>query len=52
MSAMAVTAKKLDVRIGDLVEIDGRKYEWSRTNRAASRWSSRTRLQRSSLRMA
>jgi hypothetical protein len=27
MSAMAVTAKKLDVRIGDLVEIDGRKYD-------------------------
>lgn len=27
MIAMAVTAKKLDVRIGDLVEIDGRKYD-------------------------
>ncbi len=27
MSAMAVTAKKLDVRIGDVVEIDGRRYD-------------------------
>jgi NMD protein affecting ribosome stability and mRNA decay len=27
MIAMAVTAKKLDVKIGDLVEIDGRKYD-------------------------
>ena len=27
MSAMAVTAKKLDVKIGDLVEIAGRKYD-------------------------
>src|SRR5947209_6989931 len=26
MIAMAVTAKKLDVKIGDLVEIAGRKY--------------------------
>ena len=24
---MAVTAKKLDVKIGDLVEIEGRKYD-------------------------
>ena len=24
---MAVTTKKLDVKIGDLVEIDGRKYD-------------------------
>jgi anaerobic selenocysteine-containing dehydrogenase len=27
MSAMAVTAKKLDIKIGDLVEIEGRKYD-------------------------
>ncbi len=27
MAGMAVTAKKLDVRIGDLVEIEGRKYD-------------------------
>lgn len=27
MTGMAVTAKKLDVKIGDLVEIDGRKYD-------------------------
>ena len=27
MIAMAVTAKKLDVKIGDLVEIAGRKYD-------------------------
>jgi hypothetical protein len=27
MTAMAVTAKKLDVRIGDVVEIEGRKYD-------------------------
>ena len=27
MTAMAVAAKKLDVRIGDLVEIEGRKYD-------------------------
>lgn len=27
MSAMALTAKKLDVKIGDLVEIEGRKYD-------------------------
>jgi hypothetical protein len=27
MYAMAVTAKKLDVTIGDLVEIDGRRYD-------------------------
>jgi len=25
--AMAVTAKKLDVKIGDVVEIEGRKYD-------------------------
>ena len=25
--AMAIAAKKLDVRIGDLVEIEGRKYD-------------------------
>ena len=27
MVAMAVSVKKLDVKIGDLVEIDGRRYE-------------------------
>ena len=27
MTAMAVAAKKLDVKIGDLVEIEGRKYD-------------------------
>jgi hypothetical protein len=27
MSAMAITAKKLDVSIGDVVEIDGRLYD-------------------------
>jgi hypothetical protein len=27
MIAMALTTKKLDVKIGDLVEIDGRKYD-------------------------
>lgn len=27
MSAMAVAAKKLDVKIGDLVEIEGRRYD-------------------------
>lgn len=27
MIAMAVTAKKLDVKVGDLVEIAGRKYD-------------------------
>ncbi len=27
MSLMAVTAKKLDVKIGDVVEIEGRKYD-------------------------
>lgn len=27
MNAMAVTAKKLDVKIGDLVEIEGRRYD-------------------------
>ncbi len=27
MIAMAVAAKKLDVKIGDLVEIEGRKYD-------------------------
>ena len=27
MIAMALTAKKLDVKIGDLVEIEGRKYD-------------------------
>ena len=27
MTAMAVTAKKLNVRIGDLVEIEGRMYD-------------------------
>ena len=27
MTLMAVTAKKLDVKIGDLVEIEGRKYD-------------------------
>jgi hypothetical protein len=27
MTRMAVTAKKLDVKIGDLVEIEGRKYD-------------------------
>jgi len=26
MTAMAVTAKKLNVKIGDVVEVDGRKY--------------------------
>jgi hypothetical protein len=25
--AMAITAKKLDVKIGDVVEIEGRKYD-------------------------
>ena len=27
MTAMAVAAKKLDVKIGDLVEIEGRQYD-------------------------
>jgi hypothetical protein len=27
MIAMALTAKRLDVKIGDLVEIEGRKYD-------------------------
>lgn len=27
MTAMAVAAKKLDVKVGDLVEIEGRKYD-------------------------
>ena len=27
MTAMAVAAKRLDVKIGDLVEIEGRKYD-------------------------
>jgi hypothetical protein len=27
MSGMAVEVKKLDVKIGDLVEIDGRRYD-------------------------
>ena len=27
MTRMAVAAKKLDVHVGDLVEIDGRRYE-------------------------
>jgi hypothetical protein len=27
MIAMALTAKKLDVKIGDLVEIEGRRYD-------------------------
>lgn len=27
MSEMSVTPKKLDVHVGDLVEIDGRRYE-------------------------
>ena len=27
MDAMAVEVKKLDVKIGDLVEIDGRRYD-------------------------
>ena len=27
MIAMTLTAKKLDVKIGDLVEIEGRKYD-------------------------
>ena len=27
MTAMAVTAKKLEVKVGDLVEIEGRKYD-------------------------
>ena len=27
MTAMALPAKKLDVKIGDLVEIEGRKYD-------------------------
>lgn len=27
MADMAVAAKKLDVKIGDLVEIDGRRYD-------------------------
>ena len=27
MIAMAVLAKKLDIKIGDLVEIEGRKYD-------------------------
>jgi hypothetical protein len=27
MATMAVEAKKLDVKIGDLVEIDGRRYD-------------------------
>lgn len=27
MSAMAIAAKKLDVAIGDAVEIDGRRYD-------------------------
>ena len=27
MAAMAVEAKKLDLRIGDVVEIDGRRYD-------------------------
>lgn len=27
MGVMAVAAKKLDVQIGDLVEIDGRRYD-------------------------
>ena len=27
MTTMAVTAKKLNVKIGDLVEIEGRKYD-------------------------
>jgi anaerobic selenocysteine-containing dehydrogenase len=27
MTAMAVTAKKLDVKVGDLVEIEGRTYD-------------------------
>jgi hypothetical protein len=27
MSGMAVAPKKLDVHVGDLVEIDGRRYE-------------------------
>ena len=27
MACMAVAAKKLDVKLGDLVEIDGRRYD-------------------------
>ena len=27
MAAMAVDAKKLEVKIGDLVEVDGRRYD-------------------------
>lgn len=27
MTVMALTAKRLDVKIGDLVEIEGRKYD-------------------------
>ena len=27
MAVMAITAKRLDIKIGDLVEIEGRKYD-------------------------
>lgn len=43
MTTMAVTAKKLDVKIGDVVEIEGRRYDASPTRKAASRWSRRSR---------
>ncbi len=42
MSSMALTARKLDVKIGDLVEIEGRKYDVVADERGASRSSLRS----------
>jgi hypothetical protein len=43
MTTVALTAKKPNVKIGDLVEIEGRNYDVSQTNTEASPWSRRSR---------
>lgn len=43
MSAMGVAVKKLDVRVGDVVEIDGRRYDIVSDKEGASRLSRRSR---------
>jgi hypothetical protein len=43
MTAMAVATKKLDVKIGDLVEIEGRSTTSCPTSTAVLPWSRRSR---------
>lgn len=45
MASMAAAAKKLDIKAGDLVEIDGRKHDVFLDQQEASRRSGRSRGQ-------